>query len=107
MSEEQKQPEACIVIYDNSQGIVATRFRCDGILTMTLLQICCRYGAYLHDLPCRLALSSYRGRVAVATPHAWNRLPTADRPENAGVDRLFLDNTENIFVYQAIYIFIL
>ena len=30
MSEKQKQPEACIVIYDISQGIVATRFRYGG-----------------------------------------------------------------------------
>ena len=81
MSEEQKQPEACIVIYDNSQCIVATRFRCDGTLTMTLLQICCRYRAYLHDLPCRLATSSYRGRVDQSLfPHHMHgtgcRLPT-------------------------------
>jgi len=30
MSEKQKQPETCIVIYDISQDKVATRFWCGG-----------------------------------------------------------------------------
>jgi len=41
MSEKQKQPEACNVIYNISQGIVATGLDLVRPLAVTLLQIYC------------------------------------------------------------------